>query len=104
LASLVSFFSEKSSESGLILVRAPEASTVYYPSVAGESTEDSSSGIKPVKLSLVFTGRYPSLKNFIRLVESSSRLIRVSRVFADKDSDSNLYIYKIDFEASFYQN
>lgn len=101
--SLMVFLNEKASESGLIVLRPDNVSTVYHVS-REEGTEQESMGIKPIEFDLWLTGKYPSLKNFIRSVESSSRLIRVSNIVATEDEDFDLYVYQITLQTSFYQN
>jgi len=101
--SLMIFLNEKASESGLIVLRPDNVSTVYHVS-GEEDTEQGSIGIKPIEFDLLLTGKYPSLKNFVRSVESSSRLIRISNIVATEDEDFDLYVYQITLETSFYQN
>ncbi len=101
--SLMVFLNEKASESGLIVLKPNNVSTVYHV-LREEDVEQSSPGIKPIEFDLFLTGKYPSLKNFVQSVESSSRLIQVSNIVATKDEDLSLYVYQITLETSFYQN
>ncbi len=100
--SLMIFLNEKASESGLIILRSENVSTVYL--AGSNSTDEGVNEIKPVKFELSLTGRYLSLKNFVRTVESSSRLIRISSITATKDQDIDRHIYRVTFESFFYQN
>lgn len=101
--SLMVFLTQKASESGLILLRPENVSTVYYsPKLAAED-ERGAGEVKSINFDVVLTGRYPSLKNFIQVVENSSRLIGVSSVGAKEEQDMNQHVYRVGIETFFYQ-
>jgi Tfp pilus assembly protein PilO len=99
--SLMIFLNEKASESGLIVLKQDMASTVYY---TDSNIANDEQAIKPVKFDLLLTGTYPSLKNFIRTVEASSRLINVTEITTAEDKDIGRHLHRITLESFFYQN
>ena len=78
LSSLLNFFQEKSSESGLILKKFNQSQ------VSPESKERDkgvvNQKIKETKITITLQGGFSSLENFIQIIEKSSRIIKVEDI------------------------
>ncbi|MBI1866391.1 MAG: type 4a pilus biogenesis protein PilO [Candidatus Staskawiczbacteria bacterium] len=72
LADLIYFFQQKSTESGLI------AKSILLTKFSPVTSE---SNMKEIVFSLDLLGNYQSLKNFLSLIEGSSRLFEVNNIF-----------------------
>jgi len=70
LPSLLKFFQKTASENGLILTSAGEFSIKSLPEA----------NLKEIQNSLNLSGSYPALKNFLRALEKSARLIEVDSI------------------------
>ncbi len=75
LASLLSFFHSKSSESGLIL---KDLGGITSPPAGGEKKKKSN--IQEIQISFTLQGSFPAFENFLKVLEKSSRLIEVKRI------------------------
>lgn len=79
LADLMYFFQQKGAESGLIV------KNILLIKISPVISEDN---IKEIVFSLDVLGNYQALKNFLSLVENSSRLFEVSNVSFGSQPDS----------------
>jgi len=101
--SLMVYLTQKASESGLVLLRPENVATVYYSPLLAAEDERGAGEVKAIKFDVLLTGRYPSLKNFVRVIEGSSRLVGVSYIDAREDQDMDHHLYRVGIETFFYQ-
>lgn len=84
LATLLDFFQKVSSQQGLVLVE-------ISPFLSRSSEEIE--GLKETEFSLILSGDYSSLKNFLSAVEKSARLIEVEKIsFLNPEKEGSLDI------------
>lgn len=81
LADLIYFFQQKGTESGLIV------KNIFLTRISPVTSESS---IKEIVFSLDLLGNYQSFKNFLYLMESSSRLFEISNVSFGSQATSKL--------------
>ncbi len=77
LADLIYFFQQKGTESGLIV------KNILLTKISPVTSE---SNIKEIVFSLDLLGNYQSLKNFLSLIEGSSRLFEVDSIYFGSQS------------------
>ena len=83
LPELLNFIQKASSQSGLSLKGISPASTVPLEKAASEKASLAPNGrgeIKETRINFLLVGNYPDFKNFLYILEKSSRLIDVENI------------------------
>lgn len=94
-AKLLNFLSKSSQESGLLLTGIGSINQAKLTQKNKEGKEIiSETQIKETSLSLKASGSYPSLKNFLNLLEKSARLIEVENI-SFSSSKTNVFQYNL---------
>lgn len=96
-ASLLNFFQEKVSESGLILKSLAQTKTsVSEP----EEKKETPSRPKPKEtyFSLNIGGTLPSFENFLKVIEKSSRIIEVESIFLKKETREEMIEFNLSLK------
>lgn len=95
--SIFLFVRTKAGENGLMVSGAPSVSTEYITGRSG------SAGIRSVEMGISLAGPYPALRGFVRSLESSARLIRVTNISSREGEDGGP-THQLTLEAFYYQN
>ncbi len=99
-ASLLNFFQEKVSESGLILKSLAQTKT----SVFQLEEEEIPSRPKPKEtyFNLNVGGTLPSFENFLNVIEKSSRIIEVESIFLKKETREEIIEFNLSLKVYSY--
>ena len=93
LPSLFSFLQKASSQSGLIS-KAIGPFAISFP--------ETSPSIKKIQFSLQVFGPYPSLKNFLSILENSARLIEVENISFSSPKTGTLFTFNLGIVVNSY--
>lgn len=83
---LLNFFSKKSSENGLFI------KSMALGQEAPNEKEESSQKTQDAYFVLEVSGTYPSLKNFVKNLENSSRLVEIETISIRKEKPTDLFL------------
>lgn len=93
LPSLYHFFRETSSENGLILTN---ITTTSSPSLPGREN------IQVISISIEVSGSYSSLRNFLKALEKSARIIEVNNVSFNSPGEEELFNFQLKLQTYSY--
>ncbi|MCP6719500.1 MAG: type 4a pilus biogenesis protein PilO [Patescibacteria group bacterium] len=85
LPEVLGFFQKAASQAGLIVERVSPTFT----------SSDEIEGIKLSRVNLVLEGTYSGLKNFLSIIEKSSRLVEVDNIFFTSPEKKDLFTFNI---------
>lgn len=107
VASLLYFFQARASENGLILVSinpavGPNLGPISSQQSAAGQAEKTAARFKEAYFALSLKGSVPSLENFLKSVEKSSRIIDVAIVSINKETMTGLNEFSLLLKVYYY--